>query len=156
MADVGPERPRHAADVDAAVLVEALVLGRDDGLLHPRRDLLARDEHAALVAAEDVEDRVAVGRVDVAVDLLALLVERIESLELLADGHDEAVGEGGGRENAQHADEGEEAKLADPAGGRRLGALSAQQHGKREDSSPVARRRRGTGEGRCRWFSSAR
>ena len=40
MRDVGPERPRHAAHVDAAVLVEALVLGGDDRVLHPRRDVL--------------------------------------------------------------------------------------------------------------------
>ena len=33
--DVGPERARHAADVDAAVLVEALVLDGDDRVLHP-------------------------------------------------------------------------------------------------------------------------
>ena len=36
MRHVGPERARHAAHVDAAVLVEALVLGRDDRVLHPR------------------------------------------------------------------------------------------------------------------------
>ena len=33
--DVGPERAQDAAEVDAAVLVEALVLDRDDRLLDP-------------------------------------------------------------------------------------------------------------------------
>ena len=34
--DIGPEGAPHAANVDAAVLVEALVLDRDDRVLHPR------------------------------------------------------------------------------------------------------------------------
>ena len=75
-----------------------------------------------------------VAGVDVAVDLLVLLMERIEPAQLLADGDDEAVGERRDRQNAQHAQEGEEAKLADPApapaGRRRLGAFSAQMHGR--------------------------
>src|SRR4029077_19317487 len=36
--DVGPDRAGHAAEVDAAVLVEALVLDRNDRVLHPRVD----------------------------------------------------------------------------------------------------------------------
>ncbi len=35
MGDVGPERAHDAAQVDAAVLVEALVLDRDDRVLEP-------------------------------------------------------------------------------------------------------------------------
>ena len=81
--DVRPERARHAADVDAAVLPEALVLGGDDRLLHPRRDRRAGHEDAALRAAEDGEDRVPVAGVDVAVDLLVLLMQRVETLQLL-------------------------------------------------------------------------
>ena len=128
--DVREERAAHAADVDAAVLEEAPVLRRDDRLLDPRRDLVALHEHAALAAAEHGEDRVAVGRVDVAVDLLLRrLLERVEPAQLLADRDDEAVGERRGSQHAQNTDEGEKAKLADPASRParkgRLGAFSA-------------------------------
>ena len=63
-----------------------------------------------------------------------LLLERIETGHLLADGDDGAVGERRHRQEAQHADEGEQAKLADPAPAParngRLGAVSAQKrHG---------------------------
>src|SRR5438477_5768666 len=116
--DVREERAAHAPDVDAAVLEEALVLRRDDGLLQPRRDLAALDEHAALAAAQHRKDRVAVARVDVAVDLLSRrLLERVEPGQLLAHGQHEAEGEGGDREYAQDPDEGEKAELADPAPG---------------------------------------
>ena len=53
--DVLPESTEDAAEVDAVVLVEALVLDRDDRLLHDRRDRLGADEDAALVAPEDRE-----------------------------------------------------------------------------------------------------
>src|SRR5204862_7738624 len=66
--DVGEERPGHAWEVDPAVLVEAAILGCDDGLLHPWVDLVAAHEYAALAAAQDCEARVPVGGVDVAVD----------------------------------------------------------------------------------------
>ncbi len=133
--DVGPERTAHAADVDSAVLVEPLVLCRDDRLLDPRRDLLAVHEHAALAAAQHRENRVAVARVDVAVHLLPRrLLERIEPGQLLADGEDQPVRERSDREDAQDADEGEKAELADPAPGparsRRLRAFSTEQHGR--------------------------
>ena len=134
--DVGPERAPHAADVDAAMFVEALVLGRDDRLFDPRRDLVARHEHAALAPSEDRENGVAVACVDVAVDLLARrLRERVEPAQLLADRDDNPVRERREREHAQDADESEEAELADPALGsarsRRLGAFSTEQHGSR-------------------------
>jgi hypothetical protein len=62
------------------------------------------------------------------------LLERIEPVQLLSDGDDDAVGERRERKHAQHADEGKEAELADPAPGsarnRRLGAFSAEQHGR--------------------------
>ena len=133
--DVGPEGARHAADVDPAVLVEAAVLGRDDRLLDPRRDLAALHEYAALAAAEDGEDRVTVARVDVPVDLLPRrLCEGVEPAQLLTDRHDEAVGERRQREDTENAEKGEEAKLADPAPwparSRRLGAFSAKRHGR--------------------------
>ena len=127
MPEVGPEGATHAPDVDAAVLVEAAVLDGHDRLLDPRGDLIARDEHAALAAAEDGEDRVAVGGVDVAVHLLALrLLERIEPAQLCADGHDGAVRERRPCQNEEDGEKGEEAELPDPASAPRLGAVFAQ------------------------------
>ena len=142
MLDVGEKRAAHPADVDPAVLVEAPVLRRDDRLLHPGVDPVARHEHAALATAEDGEDRVTVGRVDVAVDLLLRrLLEGIEAAQLLAHCDDHAVGERRRPEHAQHADKRDEAELADPAPGparsRRLGAFSAAQHGSRGIVSPT-------------------
>ena len=54
------------------MLVEALVLDRDDRVLQPRRDRARRDDDARLRAAQDREDRVPVARVDVRVRLLLL------------------------------------------------------------------------------------
>ena len=70
--DVGPERTCHAAEVDAAVLVEALVLDRDDRMLQPRRDSLRRDDDPRLRPAQDREHRVVVRGVDVGVRLRVL------------------------------------------------------------------------------------
>ena len=67
---VRPHGASDAAQVDAAVLVEALVLDRDDRLLHDRRDVLGLQEDAALRSAQRREDRVVVVRVDVSVDLV--------------------------------------------------------------------------------------
>nr|WP_232014053.1 hypothetical protein [Glycomyces terrestris] len=61
---VGDERAHDAAVVDAVVLVEPRVLGRDHGLLHDGRDLVERDVAAELVV-EQADERLAVGRVHV-------------------------------------------------------------------------------------------
>jgi len=79
---------------------------------------------------------VTVAGVDVAVDLLLpRLREGVEPAQLLSHREDEAVGERGEREDSENADQGEEAKLADPApapaGSRRLGAFSTERHGSR-------------------------
>ena len=50
--DVLVERARDAPVVDAAVLVEAPVLDRDDGVLDVRGDLVLADEDAVLVARQ--------------------------------------------------------------------------------------------------------
>src|SRR5439155_16945124 len=110
-ADVRPERAHDAANVDAAVLVEAPVLGRDDGLLHPGRDLIRVDEDAILVAAQDGEDRLAVARVDVAV-LLLVAVRRIARGKLAGDRTDQPERERGRPEQAENENGREEAQLA--------------------------------------------
>src|SRR5258708_27722558 len=72
--DVVPGRAEDPPHVDPAVLVEALVLDRDDRVLQPRRDLARGHDHPRLRPAQDLEDRVPVTRVHVRVRLLALLL----------------------------------------------------------------------------------
>ena len=84
LADVLPESACDAAHVDAVVLVEALILDRDDRLAHDRRDVLGADEHAALLAAQHREDAAPVLRVDDRVDVGALR-GRIERRDLARD-----------------------------------------------------------------------
>ena len=122
-ADVLPERARDTAQVDAVVLVEALVLDGDDRLLHDRRDLFGGDEHAALVTTEDGEHtplaRCVGRRVDDRVDVAAR-VRRIERGELAPDRHHEPVAERGGREREQ--DEQERQRAAASGSGRAAAA----------------------------------
>src|SRR5579862_8561687 len=124
-ADVVPERATEAADIHRAVLVEALVLRRDDRLLHPRRDLVGLHEDAALRPAQDGQDGVAVRGVDVAVHLLPPLMERIEAAQLLADRDDDAVRERRHGQDAEDGDERQQTELANPAP-----AMFAQRHGR--------------------------
>jgi DNA polymerase III epsilon subunit-like protein len=56
------KRPHHAAIVDAAVLEEVLVLGREEGFAHQRRDILVLDRNAAPLT--DLLNQLAVARVD--------------------------------------------------------------------------------------------
>jgi hypothetical protein len=53
--DVLVEGAADAAQVDAVVGIEALVLDRDDRVLHHRRDLVLAQEQALLVAGEDAD-----------------------------------------------------------------------------------------------------
>ena len=84
----------------------------------------------------------AVGRVDVSVHLLVLVVERVEAVELVAHGEDDAVREGGHREDAEDRDQRQKAELADaapaPVRALRLGAMSAQQHGRGRILAPAS------------------
>jgi hypothetical protein len=72
VADVGPQRARGAAQVDAVVLVEALVLDRDDRVLHRQRDVRRRDDDPALVGercevvAADVDEQRVLGALELA------------------------------------------------------------------------------------------
>ena len=113
LGDVGPERARHPVHVDAAVLVEPLVLDRDDRLLHLRRDLARGDDHPCLRAAEHGEDRVPVARVDVAVDLLVVR-RRVESRNLRCDRRDQPEPERRRPQHAEDDDQQEQTELADP------------------------------------------
>src|SRR5438445_1399976 len=59
---VGVGCPEHPVVVDPGMLVKALVLGREDGLFHQRRNLLDADDRTALFA--ELPDQQAVGGVD--------------------------------------------------------------------------------------------
>ena len=138
VAQVGPDRAEDPAEVDSPVLPEAAILDCDDRLLHDRGDLLRGHDHTALVAAQDGEDR-AVRGVDVAVALDAGVVRRVERGDVVGDRLHEAEGERGRAREPQHAEEQEEAELADPAPGPRgpLRRASSSQH-EEEDSTPGA------------------
>ena len=112
--DVGRERAPDRPHVDAAVVVEALVLDGDDRLLHDRGDLVGLQDHAALLAAQHRE-QLALAVEDVAVVRDLLLVRGVVLRELAGDRGHHAEDERGEREQAQHRDECEEAELADSA-----------------------------------------
>ena len=128
--DVGGERAPDRPQVDAAVLVEALVLDGDDRLLHDRRDLIGLQDDAALLAAEHGE-QLAVAVEDVAVVRDLLLVRRVVLRQLARDRGHEPERERGEREQAQHRSECEEAELADAAPVRlaRRGVAAAKTQG---------------------------
>ena len=60
--EVGTCGTQHAGEVDAGVLIEAVVLGGQDGVLEDRRDVLDADEGAALFSV--LADQGAVGGID--------------------------------------------------------------------------------------------
>jgi hypothetical protein len=103
----------HAAHVDAAVLVEAAVFGRDDRVLQPRRDLVRLDDDPRLFAAEDREDGLVVRGVHVGVRLRALRL-RVELRDLRGDSRQQPKRERRCPQEAEYGEEGEEPELADP------------------------------------------
>ena len=117
--DVLPASANDSAEIDAVVLVEPPILDRDDRVLHQRRDLVRLEQHAALVASQHGQDRLAVVRVDVAVSLGLDLVAGVELRDLAGQRGHEAEREGGRAEQRQEPQEGEETELANPAPGLR-------------------------------------
>jgi len=95
------------------MLVEPLVLDRDDRVLHPRVDPRRRDDDPCLVAAQDGEDRLSVLRVDVGVRL-RLLRARLELRQLRSERSEQPEGERRQAQDSENCKEGEESELADP------------------------------------------
>jgi hypothetical protein len=127
--DVRQQRAADRVQVDAVVLVEALVLDRDDRLFHDRRDVLRLQDDAALLAAQHGE-QVAVAVVDVAVVGDLLLVRGVVLRQLASDRGHQAERERGKAEHAQHQYECQETELANAAPvrlTRRLGAAAKSQ-----------------------------
>ena len=100
------EGPRHTVDVHAVVLVEVVVLGRDDGLLHVRRDVLELDVLAVLVVHRG-QHGLAVGREQLG-DLgcpgdCQLLGQRLERLRSGLGGQSGHRCHGEGRRSDHHS-----------------------------------------------------
>ncbi len=107
--DVLPQRAPDAADVDAVVLVEALILDRDDRVLHVRRDLARRDDDPALVG-----ERREVGPVDVGEQRVLRLLELLAVLELRQVGRDRHHHPEGGRDEREDRQAEQDQRKAQP------------------------------------------
>jgi hypothetical protein len=110
-----PDGADDSVQIDAAVLVKALVLDRHDRELHLVRDLVRGNEDAALPAPENGEDALALPVVDVPVDLALLQPGRVERGDLARDRGHQPEGKGQGPEHEEDQEEAEQAQLADPA-----------------------------------------
>jgi hypothetical protein len=113
---------QHALGVDARVLVEPLVLDRDDGLLHDRRDLRERDDDAVLVverrqlrAVRRQDHRLLRQRREV--EVRRQVVERLgrQVRRAVGQGHGRQ-GEAGGEDAADARDEDEREEERDALG----------------------------------------
>ncbi|MNM96066.1 hypothetical protein D3C81_1085320 [compost metagenome] len=87
-AQVGQPGAQHAHEVHAAVLVEAVVLDREHGLLHDVRDLGDRHEVAALLA--ELADQHVVRRVDPQRDLRAVVGDGVQRRQV-GRGHHQRI-----------------------------------------------------------------
>ena len=119
MGHVGPHGADDAVDVDAVVLVEPLVLDRDDRLLDLRVDLVGRNDDSRLRAAQDGENGAPVVRIDIGVLRERLLMVRVQVGHLSRDGCQHAEGERRESEQRQHEEQRQQAELANAAPLRR-------------------------------------
>ncbi len=124
--EVVPGRAQDRASIDSVVLVEALVLDRDDRLPEQGRDLARREDDSRLRAAEDREHGLAVGCIDVRVRLKARRLRRVERRDLRRDRRQHPVRERREPKCEQHEQEPEESELADAPTFRRA-SLAAEQ-----------------------------
>ena len=123
--DVAHRGARDADRIDARMLEEARVLGRQDGVPHHRRNVLDAHEAAALLA--ELPDQHAVGGVDPQRDLGTVVGDRLERRQAVVGeqrGERKAEqpgerGEGGNRHHReQQVPPGEAARAARPGGTR--------------------------------------
>ena len=150
--DVVDDRAGDALEVDAAVLVEALVLDRDRRLLHHRRDLVGLVEDPALVVGEG-RQLDAVDVVDDRVLRAVVLLAVLERGQVLGDGHHDPEDPGDERERREAEDDDREAQLAHPRLGALLVAIGARGLGQQPASAQASveawARRRAGGAGAC-------
>jgi hypothetical protein len=110
--DVLLERPGDAEEVDAAVLVEALVLDRDHGLLERGGDFVRLDEDPLLVAGQGRQRRAVAGEDDRVLSGVVLSAG-LEVGEVLRHGHHHPEHPGDDRQQAEAEEHEESAKLLD-------------------------------------------
>ena len=106
-----PDRPQ----VDAAVLVEALVLDGDDRLLHDRGDLLGLDDDPALAAAQHGQQLAPCGRRCSRPCAIFCWCVGVVLRDLAGDRRQHPKTNEANESKPSTAEEGEEAELADSA-----------------------------------------
>src|SRR5581483_2857685 len=111
--DVRLHGAQDAQPVHAPVLVEALVLDRDRGLLHHRRDVLRRDQDAPLVVGQG-RDLVVVEVVDDGVLRALVLRLVLELRQILGDGHHDPEDPGDEGEDREAQEHEGDAELSQP------------------------------------------
>jgi hypothetical protein len=108
---VGDERPADAADVDARIAPEALVLHRDDRVLHPPGDLGVGVDHDVVGRGEDA-DRTPVIVVQVRVHLVVVLRPVLDLRQVGSNRHHHSEQGRDDRQRAEPDEDREQAKLA--------------------------------------------
>ncbi len=109
-------RSYDADIIDAGMLVEPVVLGGEDRLLHHRRDVLDADRHAAFLA--ELADQDAVGGVDAQRDLGLVVGDGVEGGQV-GPGEQQDEHADHQSDHAQSGDEGErKGEPAEPLHGR--------------------------------------
>ena len=106
------------------MLVEALVLDRDHGLLDRRRDLVGLDEDPLLVPGQGRERSPVAGEDD-RVLRRVVLRPRLEVGQVLRHGHHHAEDPGDDREQPEPEEHEEGAELLDPGAGLPVGRRAA-------------------------------
>ena len=124
--DVGGEGAEDARPVDARVLVEALVLGDDERLLHLLRDFLELDERAALEA--ELGDEASVGGEELA------RLTRLEGVELGGIGARTFAADEAPRGPGETDAEGEREKAGEQRPARELGSRAPEARAEGEGS----------------------
>jgi hypothetical protein len=98
---VGVQGAQDALRIDAAVLIEALVLGGQDRLLHDRRNVLDADHRAPLLA--ELAEQVAIGRIDAQRHLRPIVGQDLQRRQVRV-GHAQDYGGHGHRHRRQTED----------------------------------------------------
>ncbi len=135
--DVLIERPADPLEVDAAMLVEALVLDGDHRLLDDRRDLLGGEQDAALVVGQGGE-ALAADVVDDRVLGALVLLAALERRQVLGDGHHDPEDPGDEREPGEAQQDEGEAELSQPGLLPALGLLGGTRRLGQPGTSPPA------------------
>ncbi len=119
--EVGQDRPRETRVVDPAVLVEAVVLGSEDGLLQGRRHVL--DPHVLAPLFAELAQQDAIGAPDAQRDLRPVVDQRVDRRQVRVGHREHECQQQCGAEHAAGPDDANGQQH--PAGGRRRPAAAA-------------------------------